>query len=127
MASLYGIIKIQDVEQIMNENLSEYKDSDDNLIFDDKNIEGIITLQEQLINATTKTTWNCDAPDNIKYAVKVMSKIALENILIKEGIGRYRNMELTDEILYFKEIVYPAIADEQRENEIKYITDVDDY
>ncbi len=126
MASEFEILTIEKVNKMISFDLLTTKADGITRKYSDEWIDEQITDNELLVFGDIKLTYTTlTIPNNIYSAIRILTRISVTNQLIRDRV--IKDQRIIDVLAYWKEILEPAIQNEQDKGTYVSAVLVDDY
>lgn len=127
MASVYGIMTEAELDNLIDYDLTSFKDNAGTTrVYPTAGIEAKISHAERFVFGFIHQTYLlADIPINVIWAIHEMARIYMVNQLIKDNY--ITNFSPYDEMVYFQTNVQPLIENEATEGAMGEVIGVDDY
>ena len=128
MASQYGILTVANLSEIVGSDLTALTNHDGSTrVYSDAIIERQISMAERLVfGHMHKTYTSSNIPDEVQWAVEQMARIYMVNLLVRDGYAS-EGQGHTDEIIYFKNHIFPLVEDKKMAANLIDFYPVEDY
>jgi len=125
MASLYGILTVEQLDSIVNFDLTITDDGTGKRVYTDDYIEAQITQAELLVFGYIHQTFTTETiTDAALFAIRELAKLYMKNQLIRDG---YLNEPIYNEVEYFNTIIKDMLQVDERDGFYIEAELIDDY